>query len=129
MKMEYTAEVLRGWPADGARERQELIKQGSVLVNGDIVEMQVDGTVDKTSATANKRVGLVIRGNGDSGAGANANGTLVTPQPSKTSSPSCWRCYPRDDHQDHRQPQTNDNSLWTIHKKNPRCADVSAHGG
>jgi hypothetical protein len=90
MKMEYTAEVLRGWPADGARERQELIKQGSVLVNGDIVEMQVDGTVDKTSATANKRVGLVIRGNGDSGAGANANGILVTPQPAKTITAMTW---------------------------------------
>lgn len=88
--MEYTAEVLRGWPADGSRERQELIKQGSTLVNGDIVEMQVDGTVDKTSATANKRVGLVIRGNGDSSASANANGIFATPQPAKTVTAMSW---------------------------------------
>lgn len=90
MKMEYTAEILRGWPADGARERQELIKQGSVLVNGDVVEMQADGTVDKVGATASKRVGLVIRGNGDSGSSANANGVFMTPQPSKTVTAMSW---------------------------------------
>jgi hypothetical protein len=89
-KMEYTAEILRGWPADGARERQELIKQGSVLVNGDVVEMQTDGTVDKVSATANKRVGLVIRGNGDSQSSANANGIFMTPQPAKTVTAMTW---------------------------------------
>lgn len=88
--MEYTAEILRGWPADGARERQELIKQGSVLSNGDVVEMQADGTVDKVSATANKRVGLVIRGNGDSQSGANANGLFMTPQPAKTVTAMSW---------------------------------------
>ena len=90
MKMEYTAEILRGWPADGARERQELIKQGSVLVNGDIVELQSDGTVDKSSATPSNRVGLVIRGNGDSAASANANGIFSTPQPAKAISALTW---------------------------------------
>lgn len=88
--MEYTAEILRGWPADGARERQELIKQGSVLVNGDVVEMQPDGTVDKSSASVSKRVGLVIRGNGDSAAGLNANGVFTTPQPAKTITAMAW---------------------------------------
>lgn len=66
MKMEWTAEVLRGWPLGGARERIESVKSGSTLVNGDIVTKQADGTVDKVGATASKRVGLVIRGNGDS---------------------------------------------------------------
>ena len=84
MKLEYTAQVLRGWPADGARERAELVKQGSLLVNGDVVEMQSDGTVDKVSASVNKRVGLVVRGNADSSSGLNANGVYMTPQPAKT---------------------------------------------
>lgn len=83
MKLEYTAQILRGWPADGARERAELVKQGSLLVNGDVVEMQPDGTVDKVSASVSKRVGLVVRGNGDSSSGLNANGSYMTPQPAK----------------------------------------------
>lgn len=66
MLMEYTAEVLRGWPNEGAQERLETVKVGSTLVNGDFVEMQTDGTVDKVSATENFAAGLVIRGNGDS---------------------------------------------------------------
>jgi hypothetical protein len=90
MRLEYTAQVLRGWPAEGAREKSELIKQGSTLVNGDIVEMQVDGTVDKVSATANKRVGLVIRGNGDSSSAANSSGSFMTPQPSKSVTALTW---------------------------------------
>ena len=84
MKLEYTAQVLRGWPADGARERTELVKQGTILVNGDVVEAQPDGTVAKVSATNSKRVGLVVRGNGDSSSALNANGTFMTPQPAKT---------------------------------------------
>ena len=90
MKLEYTAQVLRGWPADGAREKAELILQGGVLVNGDVVEMQVDGTVNKVSATANKRVGLVIRGNGDSASASNSSGRFMTPQPSKTVTALSW---------------------------------------
>jgi hypothetical protein len=84
MKLEYTAQIVRGWPADGALERAELVKQGSLLVNGDLVEMQVDGTVDRVSATKSRKVGLVIRGNGDSPAAANANGTFMSPAPAKT---------------------------------------------
>ena len=90
MKLEYTAQVLRGFPNDGARERSELIKQGSVLVNGDVVEMQSDGAIDKVSASTNKRVGLVIRGNGDSSSALNANGTYMTPQPAKTITTLAW---------------------------------------
>lgn len=100
MLMEYTAQILRGWPADGSLDRQELIKQGSVLVNGDVVEMQADGTVDKVGATATNRVGLVIRGNGDMGvyaatglgigSGANSNGRFMTPQPAVTVSALSW---------------------------------------
>lgn len=77
MLMEWTAEILRGWPAEGARERAETIKTGSTLVNGDIVEPQVDGTVDKVGATASKRVGLVVRGNGDSASASNAGKAVV----------------------------------------------------
>lgn len=90
MFMEYTAEILRGWPADGARERTELVKQGSVLVNGDIVAVQPDGTVDKVGATASRRVGIVIRGNGDSGSAANALGKFPTPQPAKATTALAW---------------------------------------
>lgn len=90
MKLEYTAQVLRGWPADGARERAELITQGAVLVNGDVVEAQTDGTVNKVSGTANKRVGLVIRGNGDSASASNASGQFMTPQPSKSVTGLTW---------------------------------------
>jgi len=88
--MEYTAEILRGWPADGARERTEIVKQGAVLVNGDVVAMQADGTVDKVGATKSKRVGLVIRGNGDSGSAANSYGKYMTPQPTKSATAMTW---------------------------------------
>lgn len=90
MKMEYTAEILRGWPLEGARERVELVKQGSVLVNGDVVEAQPDGTVAKVSATKSKRVGLVVRGNGDSQSGAISLGTFMSPQPAKTVTAMAW---------------------------------------
>ena len=80
MKMEYTAEIIRGWPADGALERVELVKQGSVLSNGDVVAMQPDGTVALCASSATNKVGLVVRGNGDSAAAANANGFFMTPQ-------------------------------------------------
>lgn len=90
MLMEWTSEVLRGWPADGARERSELIKQGTVLVNGDVVEPQIDGTVAKVSSTPSKRVGLVVRGNGDSASAGNANGVYMTPQPAKTATAMTW---------------------------------------
>ena len=90
MKMEWTAEVLRGWPADGALERSEQIKQGVVLVNGDVVAPQVDGTVDKVGGTNSNKVGLVVRGNGDSASAANANGVYMTPQPAKTITALAW---------------------------------------
>lgn len=79
--MERVAEILRGWPADGARERVEIVSQGAVLVNGDVVNMQADGTVNKVGSTKTKRAGLVIRGNGDSPSAANSVGTYMTPQP------------------------------------------------
>jgi hypothetical protein len=80
MKMEYTAEILRGWPNDGARERVEIVSQGATLVNGDVVSLQADGTVNKVGTTKSKRVGLVVRGNGDAASGANALGKYMTPQ-------------------------------------------------
>lgn len=91
MKLEYTAQILRGWPADGSRERAELVTQGAALVNGDVVEMQSDGTVNKVNQTTKtRRVGLVIRGNGDSASAANADGVFQTPQPTKTITTLAW---------------------------------------
>ena len=81
MKMEYAAQILRGWPADGARERYELIAAGTTLINGDVVEMQADGTVAKVSIANNHKAGLVLRGNGDSASAKNATGLLMTPTP------------------------------------------------
>ncbi len=74
MVMEYRAEILRGWPQDGARERNELVKSGSTLFNGDLVEVQADGTVALTGATKTRRAGLVVRGNGDSQSAGNSQG-------------------------------------------------------
>ena len=84
MKMEYTAQVLRGWPNDGALERVEVIKSttllsngGSGLKNGDVVVKQSDGTVDKVGTTSVGNVGLVIRGDADSSSVAAAGGRAV----------------------------------------------------
>lgn len=77
MLMEWKAEVLRGWPNEGARERSEVIKAATTLSNGDWVEKQSDGTVAATSATATKKAGLVVRGNGDSASAAAANKATV----------------------------------------------------
>lgn len=73
MKMEYTAEIIRGWPYDGSLDRNEPIKAGVTLTNGDWVAKQTDGTVDKSGASATAFVGLVIQGNGDSGSSVNSN--------------------------------------------------------
>ena len=75
MKMEYNVQILRGWPMDGALERQEAITSGATLVNGDWVQKQSDGTVNKVSATKTANAGLVIRGNGDSLSAAGTAGS------------------------------------------------------
>lgn len=77
MKMSYNAEVVRGWPYDGALDRAETIKTGVTLSNGDWVVKQSDNTVDLASATKTAAAGLVIRGNGDSGSGAYTNKATV----------------------------------------------------
>jgi hypothetical protein len=87
---EYTAQILRGWPEGGARDRTELVQQGAVLVNGSVVAMQSDGTVNLSGASTSKRVGLVIRGNGDSSSAANSNGTFMSPQPLKSITALTW---------------------------------------
>lgn len=79
MVMEYRAEILRGWPGEGARDQNELIKAGSTLFNGDLVEVQPDGTVALTGATATRRAGLVVRGNGDSQSASNSQGFVSAP--------------------------------------------------
>jgi len=77
MKMEYAAQILRGWPADGSLERAETINSSATLINGNLVEMQSDGTVAPTSITNTRKAGLVIRGNGDSGSAKLANEALT----------------------------------------------------
>ena len=87
---EYSAQILRGWPDGGARERTELVQQGASLVNGDVVAVQSDGTVNKVTTGSNRNVGLVIRGNGDSASSANANGVFMQPQPAKAIASATW---------------------------------------
>lgn len=76
--MDYNIEVLRGWPGEMALDRVEPIKAGVTLNNGDWVEKQADGTVDKTSATVTNTAGVVVRGNGDSASAAYVNGSIIT---------------------------------------------------
>ena len=77
MKMERTVEFICGWPYDGAVERSETIKSGVTLVNGDWVEKQSDGTIDKVSSTKSDRVGVVVVGNGDSTSASVSNKAVV----------------------------------------------------
>lgn len=77
MKMEYVFEVIRGWPYDGALDRNEVIKTGVTLSKGDWVEKQSDGTIDKTSSTATNVAGVVLQGNGDSGSAVSSGKALV----------------------------------------------------
>jgi hypothetical protein len=76
MLMERNAEIIRGWPYDGARDRAETISSGATLQNGNWVQKQSDGTV-MSGGTAANNVGLVFEGNGDSASAANANMALV----------------------------------------------------
>lgn len=78
MKMEYNAQILRGWPYEGALDRAESITTGATLVNGQWVQKQTDNTVNVSSATKTANAGLVIRGNGDSTSGvATAKATVI----------------------------------------------------
>jgi len=70
MKMEYTVNVIRGWPNGSALDRAEPIKSGVTLNCGDWVQKQSDNTVDLSTSTKANNCGLVIRGNGDSSSGA-----------------------------------------------------------
>lgn len=76
-KMDYNAQIVRGWPYDGALDRNEKIKSGVTLTNGDWVQKQTDGSVDKSGAAASNSVGLVIQGNGDSASAVNSNRAVV----------------------------------------------------
>lgn len=76
MLMERNAEVLRGWPHEGALDQVEAIASGSTLSNGDWVAPGASG-VALTTATATKKAGLVIQGNGDSGSAAYAGKAVV----------------------------------------------------
>ena len=93
MKMEFIAQVLRGWPGqqEGAREKTEQISVGATLKNGDLVTVQSDGTVAKVTSQSTRKAGLVIRGNGDSASAANAQGNRMTPGPALSiSAISAW---------------------------------------
>ncbi len=77
MKMERNANVERGWPYDGSLDRNEAIKTGTTLSNGDWVAKQSDNTVDLVGATKTSAAGLVIIGNGDSGSAAYTKKAVV----------------------------------------------------
>lgn len=77
MLMERNAEIVRGWPYDGARDRAEVIASGQTLQNGDWVAKQSNGSVALSGASASNAVGLVFEGNGDSASAANTNKALV----------------------------------------------------
>ena len=77
MKMERVFEIIRGWPQDGSLDNYETIASGVTLVNGDVVYVKSDGTIDKVGATANGKVGVVVFGNGDEPSCAVSNKALV----------------------------------------------------
>ncbi len=79
MKMEAKAMIRRGWPNEGATDRDEVIKASTTLVNGDWVTKYTDSTVQLAGATAANNVlcGLVVSGNGDSASAANTNKAVV----------------------------------------------------
>lgn len=72
--LEYTADVLRGWPRDGAVEMN--YPSDADFSNGDIVEVAADG---KVAAAADNSVApaLVVRGNAD-GKSSGGTGNLYT---------------------------------------------------
>ncbi len=69
MLMERNAEVLRGWPHEGALDQVEAIASGQTLSNGDWVAPGASG-VALTNSTRTRKAGLVVQGNGDSGSAA-----------------------------------------------------------
>lgn len=77
MKMEYNVQITRGWPMDGALERNEVIASGQTLSNGDWVTKNSDNTVSLAGATKTGVTGLVVRGNGDSSSCATSNQAVV----------------------------------------------------
>lgn len=84
MIFDYKAIILRGWPAQGARERTEFVGPSAVVGNGDWVEMQPDGTIALTSIANTHRAALVLRGTKDSTSDANIYGSAMTPGPQKS---------------------------------------------
>ena len=64
--MDYSFDVLRGWPQGSALESNETITAAATLNAGDVVEFQADGTVNACGASSSSDVGFVVRGNGDS---------------------------------------------------------------
>lgn len=90
MLMDSTAQVLRGFPYDGARDSLELIQGGASLRNGDVVTLMPDGTVNKVGATPVAPAGLVFRGNLDSASATNSIGRYPTPQPAQTMTAIAW---------------------------------------
>lgn len=77
MKMERVAEIVRGWPYDGALDRHEPIKAGTTVQNGDWVEKVTGNVIDKVGASLAGIAGLVIQGNADSASGANTGRAVV----------------------------------------------------
>lgn len=87
---EYAAQILRGWPAEGARERTEICAPSYYAANGDLVQMNSSGLI--TLATgASRATGLVVRGPKDNtfsvngqffgSSNSNSTGALMSPAP------------------------------------------------
>jgi len=81
--MEWNAEVIRGWPNDGAKDRYETIAASTTLANGNWVIVNSSGFVTLSSSTSTRAAGLVVRGNQDPGYGVPATfGTATVVQES-----------------------------------------------
>lgn len=78
IRMDYPFQVLRGWPG-GVTEQNMTIKAGVTVSGGDFVAIQADGTIDLAKGVGpfGQEVGLVVVGNGDSGAAKDSNQAVV----------------------------------------------------
>lgn len=79
--LEYTADVVRGWPHGSAVEMN--YSSATAFGNGDIVKMAANSTVVAAAGTAGEVFGLVVRGVNDTfnggGTGTNNLYTQVVP--------------------------------------------------
>lgn len=82
--MTYNAEVIRGWPNDGARDNYETLDTGVTVSAGDWVISKTGNVVTNIAAGGvgvgagnGVNAGLVARGNGDSASASSSNKATV----------------------------------------------------